>query len=133
MSTKILIIEDHDDFREMIKMHLNSQSLPAELQEASSAEEGIEKARIFNPEIILMDIRLPNMNGIDAATQIHKFLPKCSIIILTMFETKAFREIFKSKEITVYLGKSDLFEKLVPAIKEIIKNDKSSIRKEALT
>lgn len=132
MNTKILIIEDHDDFREMIKMHLNSQSLSVELQEASSAEEGIEKARIFNPEIILMDIRLPNMNGIDAATQIHKFLPKCSIIILTMFETKAFREIFKSKEITVYLGKSDLFDKLVPVIKEIIKNDKSLFRKEAL-
>ena len=120
MPTKILIIEDHDDFRAMVKSYLEKQDLPMEVFEAPTGESGVVKALREKPEIILMDIRLPNMSGIDAAGRIKKYLPGCKIIILTMFETEAFRSIFKSQDIEAYIGKSELYEKLVPLLKEIL-------------
>lgn len=120
MPTKILIIEDHDDFRAMVKSYLEKQDLSMEVFEAPTGESGVVKALREKPEIILMDIRLPNMSGIDAAGRIKKYLPGCKIIILTMFETEAFRSIFKSQDIEAYIGKSELYEKLVPLLKEIL-------------
>ncbi len=120
MPTKILIIEDHDDFRAMVKSYLEKQDIQLQVFEAPTGESGVIKALREKPDIILMDIRLPNMNGIDAAGRIKKYLPECKIIVLTMFETEAFRNVFKSQDIEAYIGKSELYEKLVPLLKEIL-------------
>jgi len=122
MNKRLLIVEDHADFRKIVKAYLESQKLNLEIRDVESAEEAIEEAGRFKPDIILMDIRLPNMNGIEAATEIKKALPNCEIIVLTVFETAGFRAIFKSKDIAAYIGKSELYEKLVPRLKIIIKN-----------
>ncbi|OGX31041.1 MAG: hypothetical protein A2787_01200 [Omnitrophica WOR_2 bacterium RIFCSPHIGHO2_01_FULL_48_9] len=117
---KILIVEDHEDFREIVKSYLQSQDLNIELFEAASGELGIVKALREKPHIVLMDIRLPNINGIDAANRIRQYLPDCKIIILTMFETAAFRSTFKSDGIAAYIGKSELYDKLGPLLKKIL-------------
>ena len=121
MIKKLLIVEDHEDFRVTLKGYLASQKLGLEIYDAESGEEALEQSQRLNPDIILMDIRLPNMNGIDVAGQIKKFLPTAEIIVLTVFETASFRETFKSKDISDYIGKSELYEKLIPRIKSILK------------
>ena len=118
---RILLIEDYEDFRKTVREHLESQSESFDIFEASSGELGIITALREKPDIILMDIRLPNMNGIDAAERIRKYLPNCKIIALTMFEDEAFREVFKSGDINAYLGKSELHEKLMPLIRKYLK------------
>jgi len=133
MTAKILIIDDHDDFRQMVKNHLAAQHLDMEIFEASSGELGIEKALREKVNIILMDIRLPNINGIDAATRIRRHLPECRIVVLTMFETEAFRKVFKSGDITAYIGKSELYDKLVPVIKGILKEINGTNKREVPT
>ena len=67
-----------------------------------------------------MDIRLPGINGIDAAGKIKKHVPESDIIVLTMFETEAFKKVFRSDDVTAYMGKSELYEKLVPVIKKVL-------------
>ncbi len=119
MRKKILIIEDHDAFRQVVRDYLLKQDFESDIFEAPSGELGVVKALREKPDIILMDIRLPGLNGIDAATRIKQYLPKCDIIVLTMFETKAFKKVFKSDDVIYYIGKSELYEKLVPAIKRI--------------
>ena len=121
MSTRILIVDDHEDFRAMVKNHIQSQPLDVVVYEAPSGELGIEKALREKVNVILMDIRLPHINGLEAAHEIKKHLPDCKIIILTMFETQAFRKAFKSEDITAYVGKSELYEKLVPLLKGFLK------------
>ncbi len=121
MSKKVLIIEDHDEFRQTVRTFLNTQDNSLQVYEASSGELGISKALREKPDIVLMDIRLPQMNGIEAADEIKKYLPNCKIIALTMFETAAFREAFKSKNISAYIGKSELQEKLMPFIQKLLK------------
>lgn len=118
MNRKILLIEDHEEFRKIVRIYLKKQDNSLEVFEASTGELGIVKALREKPSIVLMDIGLPNMSGIDAAGRIKKYLPDCKIIVLTMFETEAFREVFKSSDITAYIGKSELFEKLMPLIEE---------------
>ena len=51
---------------------------------------------------------------------IKKYLPQCKIIVLTMFETEAFKSVFKSSDIVAYIGKSELYEKLMPCIKLVL-------------
>ena len=123
MYKKILLIEDNDDFRNIVKDFLKTQDEDFQIFEASSGELGIVEALRDKPDIILMDIRLPNANGIDTAARIKKYLPSCKIIVLTMFETETFRNVFKSHDISAYLGKSELYDKLMPLIRKIFKED----------
>ncbi len=120
MSNKILIVDDHDDFRQVVRKHLENQDLDVEVFEADCAEVGIAMVKQKNPDIILMDIRLPGIDGLDAAAKIKAQFPQSKIIFLTMFETEAFRQVFAINEANDYIGKSDLYEKLVPAIKRIL-------------
>lgn len=118
--TKILIVEDHDDFRRAVRKHIEKHGVSTDVYEADSGEIGIGMAVRSNPDIVLMDISLPGIDGIDAARQIKSRLPKSKIIFLTMFEAESFRETFQSDVASDYIGKSDLYEKLVPAIKRIL-------------
>lgn len=127
MSVKILIVEDHDDFRKTVRAHLERQDFRWEVTEAASGELGVSLALREQPHIILMDIRLPGMNGIDAANKIKVHIPESDIVLLTMFETEAFKKVFQSENVTAYVGKSELYEKLVPIIKEILASKKISI------
>jgi DNA-binding NarL/FixJ family response regulator len=116
---KILIVDDHEEFRAGVKNFLKQQKMDLAISESDSAEEAIAKAAFLRPDVILMDIRLPNMNGIDASGKIKAQLPNCKIIILTVFETEVFRDVFKSDAIVDYIGKSELYEKLVPALNKV--------------
>ncbi len=122
MSIKILITDDHDEFRTTLHRYLEESSPDFKIFEASSGELSILKALREKPDIVLMDIRLPEMNGIEAARRIKQNLPESKIIILTMFETEAFREIFKSDDIEAYIGKSELYEELLPMISSLAEN-----------
>ena len=120
MPAQVLIIEDHDDFRQTVKSYLESQHMGIKVSEASSAEIGVPLALRIRPQIILMDLRLPGMNGIEAADRIKAQLPECTIIILTMFDIDSFKQIFQSAAITAYVGKSELSETLIPIIRNIL-------------
>ncbi len=121
MKTKILIVEDNHDFRNMVKCFLEKQGFGFEVLEAPTGLLGVEKALEQRPNIILMDIRLPSLNGIEASSQIKKIFPECKIIILTMFESPREREVFKNDNIDDFLGKSEVYEKLIPTIQKYLK------------
>ena len=120
MKRKVLIVEDHDAFREILKTYLEMQELGLEIFEAFSGELGVVKALREKPNIVLMDLRLPGINGIEAAGRIKSYLPNCEVIILTMFETQGFKKVFRSDQVTAYIGKSELYERLIPTLKRIL-------------
>lgn len=117
---KILIIEDHKDFRQAVRQFLEVSNVKAELLEASSGEEGVLMAKNSKPEIILMDFWLRGINGVEAATQIKAFVPQCHIILLTMFDLKDVQPLVNKDIIKEFISKSDLFEKLVPSVNKIL-------------
>lgn len=104
----------------MVRGYLEKQNLGFEISEAPTGLLGVEKALEERPQIVLMDIRLPFLNGIEASSQIKKVFPDCKIIILTMFESPREREVFKNDNIDDYLGKSEVYDKLLPTIQKYL-------------
>ena len=80
---KVLLVEDHELYRMGLKMVLERAEDISLVAEAADGLEGVRKARDFSPDVILMDIGLPNIDGIEATTRIKEFLPETKILIFT--------------------------------------------------
>ncbi len=87
---RILIVDDHGIVRAGIRSLLEGQPDIEVVGEASGGEEAIEKALQFRPELVLMDIAMPGMNGIEATRRIKKELPDISVLVLSMHDDEEF-------------------------------------------
>lgn len=79
----VLLVEDHELYRMGLSMVLEKADGINMVAEASDGVEGIKKAREYSPNVILMDIGLPNIDGIEATARIKEFLPDVKILIFT--------------------------------------------------
>src|ERR1700721_4002775 len=86
---RILIVEDHPLVREGLATIIGSQSDMVLVAQAANAEQAISEFRIHQPDITLMDIRLPGMNGTDALIAIRKEFPNALVIMLTSSDGNA--------------------------------------------
>lgn len=116
----ILFIEDHKDFREAVRHFLELHDIQAYLIEAPTGEEGVFLATKKNPEIVVMDFYLGGMDGLEAARQIKKRVPKCNIIMLTMYDPKEIAGKDRKGTIKRFISKGDLYEQLVPVLRRIL-------------
>ncbi|MFP3122600.1 response regulator transcription factor [Ectobacillus funiculus] len=83
---KIMVVDDHPFFREGLRLLLSSVPELYFIGEASSGDEAITKAIALKPDVILMDLNIPILNGIEATRKIIEALPLTGIIALTMFD-----------------------------------------------
>jgi two-component system response regulator NreC len=86
MKIRILLADDHTILRAGLKMMLNAQPDMEIVGEAQDGRQAMQEAQRLQPDIVLMDITMPDMNGIEATKQIKKLLPEIKILILTMHE-----------------------------------------------
>jgi len=82
---RVFSVDDHALFREGIAMIINCQPGMLMVAQASNGREAIERFREHKPDVTLMDLRLPDMNGIDATIAIRREFPEARVIILTTF------------------------------------------------
>ncbi len=83
---QVLLADDHTLFRNGLQALLNLFPDIQVIGEASTGEEAISKSEVLQPDIILMDIQMPGVNGIDATRRIVHTSPNMGIIVVTMFE-----------------------------------------------
>lgn len=114
----ILIIDDHKEFREMLRSYIAGQIEDAEIKEAESGEEGIEVAIKESPQIALIDIRLPQMDGIQAARQIKQFVPSCHIVTMSMFQENRYQK-FVFPEIEAFIEKDNIDGRLILLLRKL--------------
>ena len=87
MTIRVLIADDHKLFRQgLISLMKTRRELVEVVGEAETGEEAIQLAKQLTPDVILMDIYMPQLDGLQAAKEIHKLLPKIAIVILTSSE-----------------------------------------------
>jgi DNA-binding NarL/FixJ family response regulator len=122
---RILSVDDHPLLRDGIAAIINSQADMTMVSQASSGAEAIQQYRIHRPDVTLMDLRLPDVSGIDAMIAIRTEFPEARIIMLTTFEGDV--EIQRALEAGArgYLSKNMLPSELLQVIRQIHAGEKS--------
>ncbi len=117
MSTRLLLVDDHAVVRSGLRMLLGAERDVDIVGEASTAAEALRAAEQTKPDVILMDIGLPDMSGIDATREIKKKFPKMAIVALTIHEDEEY--FFKMLEAGAsgYVPKRAAPEELLTAIR----------------
>ena len=117
MTTRLLLVDDHAVVRSGLRMLLENERDVEIIGEAATAAEALEAALRLKPNVILMDIGLPDMSGIDATREIKKRCPDVSIVALTIHEDEEY--FFKMLEAGAsgYVPKRAAPDELVTAIR----------------
>lgn len=115
----ILIVDDSDQVRRDLRTVLHLSPDLAVLGEASNGIEAVSAAAELMPDIVLMDLRLPGLDGFEAAEQIRKRNPDQKIIMLTIYDTPENKKRSDIAGIDLFIGKSVGIDKLVASIREI--------------
>ncbi len=120
---KILIVDDHPVVREGIGAMLKREPDFKIVGEASNGLEAVEQARELSPDVILMDLRMPEMDGVEAITKIKEIKPEIKFIILTTFSDDEY--IFKgiAAGARAYLLKDAPREELFKAIRAVSRGE----------
>ncbi len=112
----MLIVDDNTNFRRNIKDLLKSESNIDVIGEAVDGHEAIHQAEKLMPDMILMDISMPRLNGIDATRRIKKTLPDLKIIILTLYDSEEYRKAAYSNGANGFVVKETIYDELMPVI-----------------
>lgn len=116
----VLLADDHPLMRDSMKMHLENDADIKVIAEANDGEEVVKLATELVPDIIVMDIAMPKLNGIEATRQIKAINPRIGILVLTVHSDSEY--ILKALEAGAagYLTKNIAGEELIHAIRSII-------------
>ena len=120
MPETILIVEDHDDVRRALRDWLELEFPRCRVIEAASGEEAVALARIEAPCLVVMDIRLPGMNGIETMRQIKATLPSAQIVMLTIHTSDTFRADATASGASAYVTKQAMHAELVPTLAALL-------------
>jgi two-component system, chemotaxis family, chemotaxis protein CheY len=107
MSKNILIVDDSDITRKIIRLFLEIQIGFEVCGEAVDGLDAIEKAKQLKPDLILLDLAMPRMNGIEAASVIKGMMPQVSIVLFTMYKETVGNAIASAVGIDAVLSKLD--------------------------
>jgi len=88
MPIRILIADDHDIIRTGLRSILEANAKYFIVAEAGSGAEAVEMARLYAPDLVIMDVSMPGMSGIDATATIRRDLPRCRVLGLSMHESR---------------------------------------------
>jgi DNA-binding NarL/FixJ family response regulator len=114
---RVFSVDDHALVREGLAMIINCQPGMLMVAQASSGREAIELFREHKPDVTLMDLRLPDMTGIDAMIAIRSEFPGARVIILTTFESDTEIQRALAKGASAYMLKSAPPKDLAEAIR----------------
>jgi DNA-binding NarL/FixJ family response regulator len=119
---RILAADDHDILRRGLKQLLTSRPGWEVCGEAKTGREAVALAEQLKPDIVVMDVSMPDLNGLEAARRIHKALPRTGIIMLTLhFSDQLVKDIVESGA-RAYVMKSDADRDLVHAVEALCSN-----------
>ena len=104
---RILIVDDHEAVRAGVRAILSSREGLEVCGEAANGREAVAKARQLMPDLVILDVTMPVLDGFSAAREIHKLLPNVAILLLSMHESPNMINIAKSSGARGYVSKSE--------------------------
>ena len=119
-ATRVLVVEDYTPFRQFIFSTLETIRNLEIVGEASDGYEAIQKAVELKPDLVLMDIGLPSINGIEAARQIRELVPEARILFLSQESSAEIVQEALSVGASAYVVKVNAGIELVPALEAVL-------------
>ena len=120
MKPTILIVEDHDNVRASLFDWLSTTFLECRFLEAKSGEEAVTFVQAKPPHVVLMDISLRRMNGIDATQCIKAITPNVHVVILTIHEDHEYKANAIAAGASDYVTKWKMQRELIPILTKLL-------------
>jgi DNA-binding NarL/FixJ family response regulator len=123
MNHNILIVEDHTGVRQSLREWLELSFPHYQLLEAASGEEAVAMAQAINPRLVIMDIGLPGINGIEATQGIKAAVPATQVVMLTIYDDEAHRADAAAAGASAYVPKRKVQTELLPVVTRLLSED----------
>ena len=123
-SIRVLVVDDFEPFRRVIRSILQKNWDCRSILEASDGAEAVKLAQELQPDLVLLDIGLPTLNGIDAARQIREFSPDSKILFLSENRSSEIAQQALSTGAGGYVVKSDVGSEFVTAVNAVLRGEK---------
>ena len=120
MKTRIMVVDDHKIVREGLRKLIEDDGNFEVIGEAGNGREGIRLARQLQPDIVIMDVAMSEMNGIEATRQLMTAQPEVRVLALSMHSDSRFVKQMLEAGALGYLLKDDAFEEIVTALRSLV-------------
>lgn len=120
---RLVLVDDHAIVRAGVRMLLNAHDAMQVVGEAESAEEAVAQVEAWDPDIVLLDVSLPGVSGIDALEALRQRLPQARFIALSMHEDPEYVQRFLEAGGSGYVPKSSVEAQLVDAILAVARGE----------
>ena len=117
---RVLIVDDHKMFRDGLKVTINHEADMEVVGEAENGQRAVESAAEFQPDVILMDVKMPIMDGIEATRQIHAKMPGVKILALSMYSDDSIISSMMRAGAVGYIMKGGDSEEMYKAIRRVV-------------
>jgi DNA-binding NarL/FixJ family response regulator len=117
---RILIADDHEIFRRGLRSLLESHSDWEVCGEAVDGQEAVEKVRALKPDVAVLDVTMPRLNGLEAAREIMRLAPSSKVVILSQHEPALMKQSALAAGAGAYVTKSEVSRELMIAIESIV-------------
>jgi DNA-binding NarL/FixJ family response regulator len=118
---KILLCDDNDNFRQLLTQYIKALPGVEVVGEAIDGVDVIDKTESLNPDLVLMDLSMPNQSGLDATKTIKEKWPNKSVIILTLYEDSVYKELADEFNADGFIAKSSIKTQLPAVIENKLK------------
>ena len=120
MTCRILLADDHKIVRDGLKALIGKEAGMEVVAEADTGRKALQLSRKTNPDVVIMDVSMPELNGIDATKQILHDVPQVKVVALSMHSQRQFVEGMLNAGVSGYLLKDSAFEELIDAVRTVM-------------
>jgi DNA-binding NarL/FixJ family response regulator len=115
----LLLVEDHEEMRAALRDWLLTSLPPLKLREARSMDEALECAGRVKLDLVLMNLELPGLNGIEATRELRRRHPSCPVVIMSLNDSEALRIAATEAGALAFIPKRELPGALLPILDRV--------------
>jgi DNA-binding NarL/FixJ family response regulator len=120
MPKQILVVDDSDSCRKIIRLFVESQLDFDVCGEAVDGVDAIDKARALKPDLVILDLAMPRMNGVETTCELRAMMPRVPIVLFTMYDDVVGRALALSAGASRVISKPDGGWKLIECVRSLL-------------
>ncbi|MBN1780396.1 response regulator transcription factor [bacterium] len=117
---KVFLVDDNNNFRERVKALVDEQEDMRIVGEAPDADLLLKEVPESRADMVLIDVSMPGMNGLDATRMLRASMPELKIIMVSVYDIDEYKEAALANGAGAYLVKKDIMTALIPTIRKVI-------------